>query len=86
MNQKTWILILAVLLALAVGYIAISSYNAAKQQEQFNIYQQGYFVGYQGAVTQLLQQAQNCRPVPVTMGNYTLNMIAVECLQQSQIQ
>lgn len=49
----------------------------------------GYIVrtqtqGYQYAIFQIMQQAAQCQPVPLIFGNQTINVIAVECLQQSQ--
>ena len=32
------------------------------------------------AVASIMQQATSCQPVPLTFGNQTINMIAVECL------
>ncbi len=32
------------------------------------------------AVMSIMQQATSCQPVPLTFGNQTINMIAVECL------
>ena len=37
--------------------------------------------GYQQAVSQLLQEAAKCQPVPVTLKNQTVRLIAVDCLQ-----
>ena len=43
---------------------------------------QGYNQGYTDSVIALLQQVSTCQqPVPVTFGNFTLNVIAVECLK-----
>lgn len=42
---------------------------------------QGYNKGVILSVASLMQQAASCQPVPVTFGNSTIHMIAVECLQ-----
>ncbi len=39
-----------------------------------------YNGGVQDAVASIMQQATSCQPVPLTLGNQTINMIAVECL------
>ena len=45
----------------------------------------GNIVGWQNegvtyAIASIMQQATSCQPVPLTFGNQTINMIAVECL------
>lgn len=42
--------------------------------------------GVEFAVLSIMQQAATCQTVPLTFGNQTINMIAVECLQQTQNQ
>lgn len=74
--------VMIVLLVLAVGYIAYDKYSGWKQEQEFGIYQQGAQVGYEQAVTQIFQQAGSCQQVPLTVQNQTVNIIAVECLQQ----
>jgi len=39
--------------------------------------------GYQIAILDIMQQAVTCQTVPLTFGNQTINLIAVECLQQA---
>lgn len=46
----------------------------------------GYNQGYSDAIIQIAQQATTCQQVPLTIGNQSINMIAVECLQQAQPQ
>jgi len=83
MNKQTIIIIgLAALIVLALGYIGYDKYEETQQQEKLNIQQAGIQAGYQQAVVQLLQQASTCNPVPVRANNVTLNLVAVECLQQ----
>ncbi len=82
MNKTTiTILVLAVLLVAAVVYISIGKYNQIKQTEQLNTFQQGAQYGYQQAVLQLAQQAATCQQVPVQVGNQSISLVAVECLQ-----
>ncbi|MBU4580777.1 hypothetical protein KKB43_07275 [Patescibacteria group bacterium] len=76
------VLVLAILLVLAVGYIAYGFYSDARLQEQMQIYQSGAQVGYEQAVSQLYEQAKSCQQVPVIYNNETINIVAVECLQQ----
>jgi hypothetical protein len=68
--------ILVVLLALVVVYAfvlgpAIQGYTVQKQSE-----------GVEYTVLSIMQQAAQCQVVPLTYGNTTINLVAVECLQQ----
>lgn len=90
-RQKITLVAVTVLLVLAIGYITLGEYDRMrtaeenqKLEEQNTVFQQGAEFGYQQAVLQLLQQASTCQEVPVTMNNVTLNLIAVECLQQTE--
>ncbi len=94
-RQKVTLVVVTVLLILALGYILVNEYNAMKAaeenqklEEQNSVFQQGFSngttYGYQLAVIQLLQQASTCQSVPVTANNVTLNLVAVECLQQAE--
>lgn len=42
--------------------------------------------GYIYAVGAIMEQAVQCQTIPLTYGNQTVNLIAVECLQQAQEQ
>jgi len=83
-KTKTTIAVLVVCLVLTIGYIAIDKYQEKQRQGQLNIFQQGAQYGYEQAIIQLIQQASTCQQVPITVGNQTINIIAVECLQKSQ--
>ena len=54
----------------------------AKQEEQLGIFQQGAQYSYEQAVVQVVQQAVTCEQVPISVGNQTINVVAVECLQE----
>lgn len=89
-KQVAIIILLVFLLVIAVGYISIDKYKTNQLRNQLSIYQKGLQAGYEQAVIQLFQQALTCQQVPiwapVNAGNQTvnktLNLIAVECLQQ----
>ncbi|MDP3881253.1 MAG: hypothetical protein Q8Q31_00025 [Nanoarchaeota archaeon] len=88
-KQTIIIILLGVLLLGAIGYIGYAQYNKWQQNKQITAYatfQQGAQYGYEQAVTQLYQQAVTCQAVPVKIGEQSINMIAVECLQQQQQQ
>ncbi len=81
-KQTIAMVIMVILLVVAISYIVVGKYQENKVQEQVAIYQQGAQVGYEQAITQLVQQAATCQQVPVTFQDQTLNLIAVECFQQ----
>ncbi len=76
-----WILVLVIVVLLGiVGYVfavqpALTGYATAQQQ-----------TGVQLALLSVMQQAGQCQTVPLTYGNVTMNLVAVECLQQAQEQ
>jgi len=75
---------LSLLLVLSVGYIGYDLYSDAKLQEQIEIYQTGVQTGYENALVQMFQQAGSCQQVPLTVENQTVNVVAIECLQQPE--
>ena len=81
-REKLVVLILALLLIVAVAYIVFDKYNEYREQERIDLYRQGFDDGVTTAIGQLVQASLSCQPVPVTFQNITVNMIAVECLQQ----
>ena len=77
-NPKLVIIVLVVLLVLAVMYIAVLKYK----EGQAVVFQQGVRIGYEQAISQLIQQVQTCQQVGVNLGNQTVDVIAVECLNK----
>ena len=86
-KEKMIICVLAVLLVIAVVYIGVTKYQAAKQEKENGLIQQGVRIGYEQAVIQLMNEASSCKEVPVFYNNGTANfnmtIIAVECLKQA---
>ena len=83
MKKQTIIsIILATLLIIAMVYIGNSEYLRKKGVEQAGIYQQGAQDGYSQAIIQIVEQAVTCEQIPLTIGNQTINLIAVDCLKQ----
>ena len=69
------LLIIAVLVVFVVYAFAIrpavTGYATDRQLE-----------GFQYALISIMQQAATCQPVPLTVGNQTINIVMIECLQQ----
>jgi len=81
-NLNILMIVLVALLVLSLGYIAYDKYSSWKQNRDLSNFQLGVQYGFEQAITQLVQQAQTCEQVPILYNNQTINMIAVECLQQ----
>ncbi|UCD03356.1 MAG: hypothetical protein JSV63_01835 [Candidatus Aenigmatarchaeota archaeon] len=81
-RQRLIILVMAISLVITVSYIVMDFFQKMKAADENTAFAQGFQVGYEQAVLQLLQQASTCQPVPVTADNFTLNLLATECLQQ----
>jgi len=84
LNKTKTIVVLVICLALTIGYISFDKYQEKKQQEQLSTFQQGVQYGYEQAIIQIVQQAVTCQQVLLKIQNQTINMIAVECLQQTK--
>ncbi len=83
-KTKRIMVILTIALVLAIGYIVVMKYNLAQQQKQFEIFQEGIQEGQKQAVFQIAQIAATCQQVPLRLeNNKTINLIAVDCLQQT---
>ena len=80
MDRTNISLIVLVLLVIgAFGYIGYDTYLEIDQEKQISIFNQGT----EYAVLQIAQSAATCQPVPLIVGNQTINLIAVECLPQA---
>ena len=77
------VLILLVLLIAALVYIGYGVYTAKVVANQQANMIQGAQLGYEQAIAQIFQGAGACQQVPITYNNQTINIIAVECLQQA---
>jgi len=74
--------ILSVLLLIALSYISYEVYQKVQLEKQNVAASYGYQLGYSDAVASLMQQASTCQTVPITLGNQTLNLIALECFEK----
>ena len=80
-GKKIAIFLLIVLLIVAVGYIAFGKFTVWRQSSELGTFQQGAQYGYQQAILQVAQQAATCQQVPLAIGNQTLDVVWVGCLQ-----
>jgi cytoskeletal protein RodZ len=81
-KKKIWktVIIVAVILAVLVGgFFAFSAYQEKRDLESMRY---GFNVGYSQAIIQLMNMSLSCQPVPLYAGNATIEVIAVDCLQQ----
>lgn len=83
-KQSIAIIILVILVGISFGYIGIGEYYKIVYQDQVSVYTQGFNDGASQAILQIMNQATTCQPVPLYAGNFTMNLIAVECLQAAQ--
>ena len=79
-KEKYLVIVLIILLILSLGYIVIDKVGEVMQQKRNTLMQSAMGLGYKSAVIKLINEAGSCNPVPVTAGNVTLHLIAMECL------
>ena len=77
-TQNVVMVVMALLLIIAIGYIANIKYQQSKQQELASAYNQGI----QDAVVKIASQAVTCQTVPLQIGNNTINLVTVACVQK----
>ncbi len=72
--------LLVIILAIALLYIGYLQYK--------NMMNDSYNLGVNDGANKLLiaiyQQSLLCQPIPLSMNNQTINIIAMECLKQEQ--
>jgi len=73
---------LMILLLVAIGYILFGFFTNWQQQNELGTFQQGAQYGYQQAILQVAQSATTCQQVPLSVGNQTIEVVWVGCLQQ----
>ncbi len=80
LNKKTIaIIVMAVILLIAVGYIVDLKLGNAKEIRETEIFNNGAIEGYTFAIQNMMQEVSKCEPVPLTYANQTINLIALEC-------
>ena len=80
-GNKKLVVILAVLLVLAVGYIIVDKVQRARTTQLLTTYRQGYQQGLIDTVLTLYQQTEKCQTTTINTGNATRRVVDVTCLQ-----
>ena len=75
------IVVMAVLLVAALGYVGIDVYSEAQDAKMGTVYQEGAAYGYELAVDEVFRLAGACQKVPLTMRNQTIEIVDISCLQ-----
>jgi len=83
-NKIGWMFGILILAVLILGAMVTYSYVAKPLVAEYVVNVQNQ--GVEFAVVSIMQQAASCQLVPLTFGNQTINLIAVECLQQQSPQ
>jgi uncharacterized protein YkwD len=80
--KRLWkvVIVIAVILVILIG--GFFGFRALQTQRERVAFTNGFQLGYAQAVVQLMNMSLSCQPVPLYAGNSTLEVIAVDCLQQ----
>jgi len=84
-ENKTRMLVFS-LIAVIVVLLGIVMYSFVIRPAFTGYATNAYNQGLQVAVSSIMQQATTCQPVPLTIGETTINMIAMECLPPACLQ
>lgn len=77
------ILILAAVVLVLLGVLSYAMFlKPAFSGYVVNAQTAGVQYGYEQTILTIMQQASTCQAVPLTYGNQTINLVAVECFQQ----
>ncbi len=82
-KRDVLLLSLVIVIVLLLGFLA---YLFLVTPALNGLITRGYNQGAQEAILTIAQQVATCQQVPLTVGNQTINLIAVECLQQQAAQ
>ncbi len=85
LNQRLIIIILTITIAvLLTWFVLIDNYIIPQIILGNQIsFQNGYETGGMDAINGIMQQSMNCQPVSLWSGNYTVQLINVECLSEN---
>lgn len=83
MDSKQVNILLIILLICAVGYMGYGKYATYKETKQNDLLLQGAQIGAQQAIIAIAQQVAQCNQVPLIIGNQSINIVAVDCVQRA---
>lgn len=72
--------ILKVIFIIWVIFASLYVVYGEYQRVQVMVAQRAYNTGLRDAVNQLISQAQLCKPIPITSGDSSVNLISLDCL------
>ena len=85
-NKNKTGLVIGILLLVIVVLLIIVVYSfvvrPAITSYVVNVQNQGYDQGYATAIVSIMERASQCQPVPLILGNQTMDVIWIECLRQ----
>ncbi len=83
-NKKNVLITLLVAVIVVMAVILVYVFLIRPSVTGYTVEKQNQAIEF--AVFSIMQQAATCQPVPLTFGNQTINLIAIECLQQQPAQ
>lgn len=81
MGSNKIIICLVVVITLLLGFIA---YTFLIRPAVINYNNKMRDQGYQHAIVTIMQQVTSCQPVPLTFESITINVVAMNCLQNPE--
>ncbi|GEM_PF-996567 len=82
-KQKALIAVLALLLILVLGYVAVDKAKTAYNSAILKAQQQGYIAGVTDSVASAYIQTDNCQVATLYLGNATRQIADYECLKRA---
>ncbi len=84
-KKKKTGLIIGILILVIIVLLVVIAYAFVVSPKINGMVIQGYNKGFEDTIVQIAQTAgyPSCQQVPLKIGNQTVNLIAVECLQQN---
>lgn len=71
------IIVLAMIILVSALFIGISKYNQVQQLK-------GAKIGYEQCIVDVMNQVSTCQPVPLIFNEQTINIVAIDCLQNAK--
>jgi len=90
MEKNTIIII--IVLGVVILHMSLSAYiyfdglKEKREETQNKFYSEGYEQARKDMVSNIFLRGGQCTRIPITVGNQTINMIALECLQAGGLQ